>query len=144
MPRTEVEADNTAVGVDRVTAAFDAFAGEARLPSLVIGAVQVVLDELLSNTVKAGYPDGGPGRIEAAFEVVDDHLEITLVDDGVAFDPLERADPDTEAALEDRPIGGLGIYLVKQLMDRVDYERVGRQNRLRLVKSLEDPSDGDP
>ncbi|MCM2258449.1 MAG: ATP-binding protein [Vicinamibacteria bacterium] len=139
MPRSEVEADNTAVGVDRVTAAFDAFADEARLPSIVIGAVQVVLDELLSNTVKAGYPDGGPGRIEAAFEVVDGYLQITLVDDGIAFDPLERADPDTEAALEDRPIGGLGIYLVKQLMDRVDYERVGRHNRLRLVKSLEEP-----
>lgn len=139
MPRSEVEADNTAVGVDRVTAAFDAFADAAQLPSIVIGAVQVVLDELLSNTVKAGYPDGGPGRIEAAFEVVDGHLQITLVDDGIAFDPLERADPDTEAALEDRPIGGLGIYLVKQLMDRVDYERVGRHNRLRLVKSLEEP-----
>lgn len=139
MPRKEVAADNSAVGVDRVTAAFDAFADEARLPSIVIGAVQVVLDELLSNTVKAGYPDGGPGRIEAAFEVIDGHLQVTLVDDGIAFDPLERADPDTEAAIDDRPIGGLGIYLVKQLMDRVDYERVGRHNRLRLVKSLEEP-----
>lgn len=139
MPRKEVQAENSAGGVERVTAAFDAFADEERLPSIVIGAVQVVLDELLSNTIKAGYPDGGPGRIEAAFEVIDDHLQITLVDDGIAFDPLERADPDTAAALEDRPIGGLGIYLVKQLMDRVDYERVGRQNRLRLVKSLEEP-----
>jgi anti-sigma regulatory factor (Ser/Thr protein kinase) len=135
----QVRADNTADGVARVTAAFDAFAEERALSPLLIGSVQVVLDELLSNTVKAGYPAGGPGTIEATFDVADGRLHLTLVDDGVAFDPLAREDPDLAAPLEERPIGGLGIYLVKQLMDDVSYERRDGWNRLRLAKKLEDP-----
>lgn len=134
-----VRADNTAEGVARVTAAFDAFAEERALSPLLIGSVQVVLDELLSNTVKAGYPAGGPGTIEATFDVADGRLHVTLVDDGVEFDPLAREDPDLAAPLEERPIGGLGIYLVKQLMDDVAYERRDGWNRLRLAKKLEDP-----
>jgi serine/threonine-protein kinase RsbW len=135
----QVRADNTAEGVARVTAAFDAFAEERKLSPLLIGSVQVVLDELLSNTVKAGYPAGGPGTIEATFDVADGRLHVTLTDDGIEFDPLAREDPDLAAPIEERPIGGLGIYLVKQLMDDVAYERRDGWNRLRLAKKLEDP-----
>ncbi len=123
-------------GLTRIVAAFDAFAAATALPESVAQAAQVALDELLSNTVRAGYPSGETGHIEAAFSASDEALDIHLVDDGVAFDPLARADPDTEAPIEARPIGGLGIYFVKRLMDDVSYERVGRENHLRLRKRI--------
>lgn len=123
-------------GLTRVVEAFDAFAEASALPGAVAQAAQVTLDELLSNTVRAGYPAGETGHIQAAFSASDEVLDIHLIDDGIPFDPLARADPDTTAPIDARPIGGLGIYFVKRLMDDVSYERVGRENHLRLRKRI--------
>lgn len=136
MHENRIRVSATAEGLTRVAATFDAFAAAQTLPQSIASACQVALDELLSNTVKAGFPSGETGHIEAAFKVMDDTLEIDLSDDGIPFDPLARADPDTEASLEARPIGGLGIYFVKRLMDSVSYEHEGGQNRLRLRKRI--------
>lgn len=124
-------------GLCRVVEAFEAFSAENRLPRHAVEAAQVALDEILSNTVRSGYPAGAPpGRIEVSFGVRDGLLELLIADDARPFNPLEREDPDVSAPLEERPIGGLGIYLVKKLMDIVEYERTGDRNRLRLGKRI--------
>lgn len=123
-------------GLTRVVAAFDAFAEASGLPASVAQAAQVALDELLSNTVRAGYSSGETGHIQAVFSASEAALDIHLIDDGIAFDPLARADPDIAAPIEARPIGGLGIFFVKRLMDDVAYERIGPENHLRLRKRI--------
>ena len=62
---------------------------------------------------------------------------MTVKDDGPEFDPTRLPDPDITAGLSARPVGGLGVFLVRQMMDEVRYERVGESNRLRMTKQLE-------
>ena len=97
----------------------------------------MALDEILSNIVKAGSEPGTAGRIDVSFDVSGPTLEIVVSYNGARFDPLARKDPDTRASLDDRAVGGLGIYLVKKLMDGVTYERVGGENRLRMTKRID-------
>lgn len=136
MTATSLSVSATALGVRQVTGAFDAFSAAHRVTPPVAQAVQVALDELLSNTVRSGFPPGQTGRIDVRFDIDEGALDVLIVDDGVPFDPLARAEPDTGASLEARPVGGLGIHLVRQLMDRVDYERRDGENRLRLRKGI--------
>lgn len=136
MDSTRLNIAPTGEGLSAVSTAFDAFSVAHELPHPVVHAGQIALDELLSNTVRAGFLPGEPGHIVVDFFVSEDTLGIDLTDDGIAFDPLARADPDTRAPLETRPIGGLGIYFVKQLMDSVEYERVDGKNHLRLRKRI--------
>ena len=136
MAQESVSVSGCAEGVREVARAFDAFSTSNGLPGTLVRAVQVALDELLSNTVRSGFAPGQTGRIDVRFEIAEGALDVLIVDDGIPFDPLARADPDTTAPLEARPIGGLGIYLVRQLVDGVDYERLGRENRLHLKKRI--------
>jgi anti-sigma regulatory factor (Ser/Thr protein kinase) len=103
--------------------------------------VEVSLDEVLANVVRHGLE----GRGEAATVEVELRLdvgveppvcEMMLTDDGPAFDPLSVPEPDRSLGVEERPVGGLGISLVRRLMDVVEYERRDGKNRLRLRRTL--------
>lgn len=133
--------------VAKVNASFADFAAEHALPAAVRRSMNVVLDELLINTVSYGLAgrDGGQVTIDAELEA--DRLTLTLTDNGTAFNPFGRDAPDITLSVEDRPIGGLGIHLVRQLVDDVRYERRGDTNVVVLVKLLtggatEGPSGG--
>ncbi len=119
-----------------VGAAFGEFADAHALPASIRRSVNVVLDELLNNAVRHGLArrEGGEMTIEA--ELRPDRLSVTLTDDGPPFDPFAMAPPPTALAVEDRPIGGLGIHLVRQLMDEVGYQRRGDRNVVILAKLL--------
>ena len=131
-----IRAEGSAAGIAFVAATFDAFSRRHRLPGEVAQAGQVALDEILSNVVKAGFESGAERRMDVSFDIEDGVLEIVVGYNGLPFDPLSRQDPDTSAALEDRAVGGLGIYLVKKLMDGTSYERIGGANRLRMTKRI--------
>ena len=99
--------------------------------------VSVALDEVLSNIVHYAYPKGeGSFAVRLSFDPSRQMAVMTFLDNGVAFNPLEKKEPDVTLAVEDRPIGGLGIFLVKKMMDDVKYERVDGQNRLTLYKKI--------
>jgi serine/threonine-protein kinase RsbW len=102
--------------------------------------VEVTLDEVLANVVHHGLAGRGESaqvEIELRLEPGDPpRCELRVEDDGPEFDPLTAAAPDTTAGIEERPIGGLGIELVKRLMDDVRYERREGRNRLRLARRL--------
>jgi serine/threonine-protein kinase RsbW len=136
MTMTSLSVPATAPGARQVSRAFDAFSASHGIAGPPAQAVQVALDEVLSNTVRSGFTADRTGHIDVRFEVVDGVLDILVVDDGIAFDPLARAEPDTRAPLEARPVGGLGIHLVRQLMDSLEYERRDGENRLRLRKRI--------
>jgi anti-sigma regulatory factor (Ser/Thr protein kinase) len=95
-----------------------------------------VFDELLGNIINYAYTDEQEHTIEVRVEFFGDRLTVTIEDDGIPFNPLEKDTPDTELPLEERKIGGLGIHLVRNMMDKVSYQRRITKNRLTLVKNI--------
>jgi sigma-B regulation protein RsbU (phosphoserine phosphatase) len=122
--------------IDRANGAFSVFANALDLPAAPRQQVCLCLDEMLVNIISYGYPDGDEHLIDLHVQVGEDSLVITLSDDGIPFDPFAREEPDTELSVEDRPIGGLGVHLVKNLMDNCHYERRGEHNVVQLKKSF--------
>jgi anti-sigma regulatory factor (Ser/Thr protein kinase) len=116
--------------------AFARLAEENALPAGVRRSVNVALDELLANTLSHGGTGPDPCSVTVEMELDQDRLTVTLRDDGTPFDPFGRDAPDTTLSVEDRQIGGLGLHLVKQLMDQVSYQRQEGHNVVVLVKQL--------
>lgn len=114
---------------------FADWAARHAIPESSVRAFQVVFDELLTNAVDYGLQDHPTPLLRVDVQPTDLGLEAWIVDNGPAFDPLRDADPpDLDLSVEDRPIGGLGIHLVKSLMDDADYRRSDGRNLLHLSK----------
>ena len=95
----------------------------------------LVVEEIATNCIKYGYDDSKNHVIEVKLALSGNALVVTVVDDGHPFNPLEAREPDLSVAVEERPIGGLGIYLLRQLCDGMEYVREGGKNRLTLRKA---------
>ena len=121
--------------IARVSAAFAVFADAQALPSPIRRSVNVALDELLNNTIAYGFAGRG-GEVTVEVELGTDRLTVTLTDDGRPFDPFGTAAPDTRRSVEERQIGGLGIHLVRRMMDEVSYQRRADRNVVVLAKLL--------
>ena len=115
---------------------IEAFCEEQELSPEIAYAVNLSVDEILTNTITYGYDDDDRHRIELRVRREGDTLVIVLVDDSVPFDPTATPEPDVEASLEERNVGGLGLFLVHQMMDRVEYERTDGRNVVTLTKSM--------
>lgn len=98
--------------------------------------VSLVLEELITNVINHGSTDHHTPQVDIQFVQNGHHLTIDMADTGIPFDPLLKAPPDLEADIDERPIGGLGVFLVRELMDEVLYQRIGDRNQLRLTKQL--------
>ena len=101
----------------------------------VVGKVDLVVEELVINVVNYAYGKSS-GEIEVRCGVKESKFILSISDNGPKFNPLDHGDPDTSSALEERPIGGLGIYLVKQLSSSQTYHREGDRNVLMIVFDL--------
>jgi len=123
-------------GVGDVNSAFAEFAEAHSLPAGVRRSVNVALDDLLTNALSHGRTGRDPCLVTVEVELDHERVTVTLTDDGPPFDPLGQAAPDTKLSVEERPIGGLGIHLVGQLMDQVNYQRREGHNVVVLVKEL--------
>ena len=129
------------IGADRgevagVHAAFAEFADARALPAAIRRSVNVALDELLNNTIAYGFAGRAGGEVTVEVELATDRLTVTLTDDGRPFDPFGMAAPDTRRSVEERQIGGLGIHLVRRMMDEVSYQRRADRNVVVLTKLL--------
>ncbi|MEI6055745.1 MAG: ATP-binding protein [Lentisphaerota bacterium] len=97
-------------------------------------------EEILVNVMSYAYPKDKNGEVEVTCELADNgiskKIKVTFTDEGKFFDALDMGTPDTAIPIEKREIGGLGIYLVKTLMDDVSYIRRNNQNILTIAKSL--------
>jgi anti-sigma regulatory factor (Ser/Thr protein kinase) len=96
----------------------------------------LAIEELVTNCVKYGYEDNQEHVIEINLSVADGQMTLTISDDGLAFNPLEAPEPDTNLPLEARPVGGLGLHLVRKLADHMSYERHEGRNRLTVIKDI--------
>lgn len=118
--------------LERITAAVEDFAERDHWPPDLTFKVNLVLDELSVNVVNYG---GEASEIEVSLVSDSDRVRVEISDDGHPFDPLtDAAEPDLDAPLEERAIGGLGIHLVREMMDELYYSREDGKNRLAMVK----------
>ncbi|AET92978.1 anti-sigma regulatory factor [Burkholderia sp. KK1] len=115
--------------VNRLQVCFDA----RGLPSKLFQSFAMAFDEVISNIAAYGSAHD-PIRIRVTFGADDVRAEV--IDDGVAFDPLQLPDPDVTSSVDERAIGGLGVYLVRKMMDDVAYERRERFNCLMFRKRI--------
>jgi len=95
--------------------------------------VDIVIDELVTNVSKYAYGEE-TGMITVQIEMAENNICMAFIDSGIPYNPLERAEPDVTLSVDDRPIGGLGIYLVKKLMDDITYEYADGKNILKIKK----------
>jgi anti-sigma regulatory factor (Ser/Thr protein kinase) len=107
--------------------------------SEIINEVDLILEEWITNVITYALKDTNRPLLRLRMEAMNDILKITVEDNGVPFDPLARPDPDLSVPLEERPIGGLGIFLVKKLSKEIHYKREGDRNTLTILKSVSEP-----
>ncbi len=102
------------------------------LPPETVYATNLALEEILSNVIRHAYEDAARHEIAVSLSVGDGTVDLQVVDDGRAFDPRTFPSPDVGARLEDRPVGGLGIHLLRKMVREIGYERSAGRNHLSL------------
>ena len=112
------------------------FGKEQDLRDNLINTMNLALEEIVTNVIEHGYEDYGRHDILIRCTIRDGHIMAEVEDDGKPFNPLDSPDPDIAQSLEERPLGGLGVYLVRKVMDHLDYHYQGGKNRIKLKKSI--------
>lgn len=112
------------------------FGDANKLPEQQIYMINLALDELITNTVSYGLRGVSRPKIEIALQVSENTLVLTMEDNGQPFDPTRNTNPDLSSAVDERPVGGLGLHLIKTFADRVDYEYSDGKNRLVMEHDL--------
>jgi serine/threonine-protein kinase RsbW len=135
-----LELANRIEEVNRLRAFVQQFASNCRLSGEVVGELRLALEETVTNVVQNAYDDGRAHtiRVELAREV--SCVTARVEDDGRPFDPLSRPIPPVDRPVAERPVGGLGVWLVRNTMDEVGYRREQDKNILVMRKYL--PADG--
>lgn len=138
-----VTAANRMDELGRLAAEIERFAEDNELPPRAAMHLDMSVEEIVSNVIKYGFEAGDirEDAIELSLSLTGDRLSIRIADTGGAFDPLADAPvPDIDAAVEDRPIGGLGVHIVKTVMVELRYTRDGDRNVLDMVLELSAPA----
>ena len=99
-------------------------------------ALELAADEAVTNVISYAYPAGASGPVHLSLQKNGDELVLTIQDQGRPFDEAEVPEPDLDAPLEERQVGGLGVFLMHKMMDRVERSRQGNRNRLVLAKKI--------
>ena len=115
---------------------IDSVAEEMALDMSLTMSLNLAMEEAVVNVMDYAYPEGQQGNVEIEAMTDGEWLTFVISDSGVPFDPTTKEDADTTLSAEERPIGGLGIFLVRQLMDVIQYQRDGDKNVLTLRKKL--------
>ena len=113
---------------------IDTIAEEVGLDMSLTMSLNLALEEAVVNVMDYAYPEDQRGDVDIEVTADQQWLTFVISDTGIAFDPTAKEDVDTTLSAEERPIGGLGIFLVRQLMDVIDYKREGNKNVLTLRK----------
>lgn len=126
---------NDLAEIPRLAAILQEFGGHHALSPRTVNETNVALEEILTNIISYGFDDGAEHWIRVELRLDDRQLTTRVEDDGRPFDPLAAPEPDVSASLEERGVGGLGILLVRKLMDDVRYCRLNGRNVLLMKKS---------
>lgn len=136
--RCQLTITNQVDEISRLADFIDEIAQQANIDPALAMSLNLALEEAVTNVVLYAYPEGQAGTVDINAEVADGLLTFVVTDSGKAFDPTTQvAEADITLSAEQRPIGGLGVFLVKQIMDTVSYRRADGKNILTLSKRLD-------
>lgn len=136
MTNKRLELINDLCEVDRLSDWIRDLSRECNLPGDKVFKLNLALEEAVVNVINYAYPGQSKKPITLNAEVGTDTIVFELVDRGVPFNPTNVATPDVTLTIEERPIGGLGIMLVREYMQSVSYDYVDGCNRLIMTFSL--------
>ena len=122
--------------IAQVSQLLSDFASRHQLPQNAINNIDLALDEILNNVINYSYDDQNVHEIQVQIMLQNDQIIITVKDDGHKFNPLDIPSADTKSPLQERPIGGLGIHLFKNVMDEVEYSYEKNQNCLKMKLNI--------
>ena len=123
--------------INRLAMFIEELGGELNLAPDLVFNLNLVLEEAVSNVILYAYPKEEHQEIVLTAKKTDKNLIFVLKDSGKEFDPTQAPDADITLSAEERPIGGLGIFLIRQIMNQVEYQRIDGKNVLTLGKQLD-------
>lgn len=112
------------------------FWSDAKVPQATAMTFELALEEAFMNVVMHGSPTDRVARVDVSLAIVDGELTLIIEDDGPPFDPLTLATPNISANLDERRVGGLGVFLMRKMMDNVRYQRLESRNQLQMIKRV--------
>jgi len=138
MPKKEYsfELKSSLAELDQLCQNLETFGKKFGLSKKLIFEINLALDELFTNIISYGFNDGQEHIIKVTLTPQKDELCVCIEDDGTPFNPIDFDTPDVACSVEECKIGGLGIHIMKKLMDEVCYERCGDKNILNLKKKI--------
>jgi sigma-B regulation protein RsbU (phosphoserine phosphatase) len=122
--------------IPRLTAFVESVCEEVGFDAPTTMNINLAVEEAVANVMNYAYPQGTLGNVNIEARANDVRLKFTITDNGRPFDPTTVDDVDTSLSADERPIGGLGIHIIRQLMDSINYEYVDGHNVLTLRKKL--------
>ena len=128
---------NEVAEISKLAIFIDELGEEFGLSPELVFNLNLVLEEAVSNVILYAYPKEEHQTISLIAKKKENQLIFVLTDSGKEFDPTQAPDADITLSAEDRPIGGLGIFLIRQIMNTVEYQRIDGKNVLTLGKELE-------
>jgi anti-sigma regulatory factor (Ser/Thr protein kinase) len=131
-----IEVPNTRDAIAQASAQAESWLQSNHATPHALNLVLLAIEELVLNCIDYGYDDDKVHTITIVLSLDDQTLTITVIDDGHPFNPLTAPSPDLSLQVKDRSIGGLGIYLLRQLSDHIEYQRRDGVNRLTITKRL--------
>jgi serine/threonine-protein kinase RsbW len=135
--RAELQLQATMENLGTMLAWVDGWCAEHRLPTATFHEIRLAAEEICTNVIVHGYAGTAAGPLRMELEEVPGRIVLTVEDEAPPFDPTSAAPPDLGAAWQDRQLGGLGWYLVRQMADELHHETSGtRGNRITLVKRI--------
>ena len=134
--RLHLRIANDLAELTRVAESVDDFCAHQTIPAACAFKLNIALEELLTNTISYGYADTGRHEIAVDIAREGETLVAEISDDARQYDPLQAPPPDLDSAIEDRRIGGLGVHLVKTMMDDVTYAYRDGRNYVTLRKKI--------
>jgi len=133
----EVSLHNHASEIPNAHAALDRFAARHGLSAPVVRAFHLALEEHLTNSISYGFTQGRAGTIQVRFTVEHPSVCVEVEDDADLFNPLTAPEADTSLPLEAKPLGGLGVLLIRKNMDQVEYRQANGHNLLVMRKRID-------
>ncbi len=133
----EITLDATIENIEKVTEFVNKELAGFDCPPKAKAEIDIVIDELFSNIANYAYnPEVGEATIKVEVEDNPQAVILTFMDKGVPYNPLAKEDPNTKLSIEERDVGGLGIFMVKKSMDSIDYEYKDGHNILKIKKNI--------
>lgn len=136
MTQRQISLPNDIETIPQLNEFIDIVAEEIGLDMSLTMSLNLAIEEAVVNVMEYAYPQGTKGQVDILMSSDGQQLTVVLRDAGTPFDPTQQAEADTSLSVEERPIGGLGIHLVRQIMDSISYRYINGHNELTLKKNI--------